>query len=157
MRKYDVLACSSNLEWNCQSEKTVNFCEFEPHFAHPFHIRWILIYNLRYITDPAKSKTDSWANVYPDGRMESQFRITSPQTYKEFSRCILNNHSMFGKGRVSNNSMISLIPTLGGSKRSSGCSSSDVEKRMLSLWAARWNDTYPWYLWIINVDQLHLI
>ena len=27
--------------------------------------------------------------------MESQVRITSPQTYKEFSRCILNNHSMF--------------------------------------------------------------
>ena len=24
--------------------------------------------------------------------MESQVRITSPQTYKEFSRCILNNH-----------------------------------------------------------------
>ena len=33
--------------------------------------------------------------MYPDGRMESQVRITSPQTYKEFSRCILNNLSKF--------------------------------------------------------------
>ena len=52
-------------EW----KKTVNFGEFLPHFAHPFHAHKIdLIYNLRYITDPAKSKTDSWANVYRDGR-----------------------------------------------------------------------------------------
>ena len=51
--------------------------------------------------------------MYPDGRMESQVRITSPQTYKEFSRCILNNHSMVsGKGRVPNSSWKSLIPTL---------------------------------------------
>ena len=33
--------------------------------------------------------------MYPDGRMESQVRITSPQTYKEFSRCILNNILLF--------------------------------------------------------------
>ena len=27
-----------------------------------------ILYNPRYITDPAKSKTDSWANVYRDER-----------------------------------------------------------------------------------------
>ena len=27
-----------------------------------------ILFNSRYITDPAKSKTDSWANVYRDGR-----------------------------------------------------------------------------------------
>ena len=47
-----------------------------------------------------------------------------------------------GKGWVQNSSMNYLIPTLGGCEPSSGCSSSGVEKRMLSLWAVSWNTTY---------------
>ena len=31
-----------------------------------------ILYNPRNITDPAKSKTDSWANVYRDGRTFSK-------------------------------------------------------------------------------------
>ena len=47
----------------------------------------------------------------------------------------------------------SLIPTLGGCERCSGCSSSEVVRRMLLLWAVSWNHTYPWHLcngWIRN-------
>ena len=64
-----------------------------------------------------------------------------------------------GNGRVLNSSRNSLIPTLGGCERSSGCSSSsEVERRMLLLWAVSWNHTYPWHLcnrWIINDHQGH--
>ena len=53
-----------------------------------------------------------------------------------------------------------IILTFGMSGCSSGCSSLEVEKRMLSLWAFNWNYTYRWHScnrWIINANQLHYI
>ena len=37
-----------------------------------FQLKSVLLFNSRYITDPAKSKTDSRANVYRDGRTYSK-------------------------------------------------------------------------------------
>ena len=42
-----------------------------------------ILNNPRYITNPAKSKTDSWANVYRDGRLFKQKKIFSFWIYKQ--------------------------------------------------------------------------